>query len=155
MFGWFNRPPTDHVDEIVGLARAEHQRISTEHYHQRRADQREEETYQALWRVKGELHTAQQELKNAQAHTKALELMILRMAGDRRALIELCGKLVDQSTDDEAERALRYEQAQAEREQLAMARLSDPAFVTSWGSDKLRFNPADWMPQARHKIGKK
>lgn len=41
MFGWFNRPPTDHVDDIVGLARAEQTRIATERDVSRRQHRRE------------------------------------------------------------------------------------------------------------------
>ena len=41
MFGWFNRPPTDHVDEIVGLARAEQTRIAIEGEVNRRQRRRE------------------------------------------------------------------------------------------------------------------
>jgi len=156
LFGWFgsNPVPTDHVDEIVGLARAEQDRQAVDHNQRRRAARREEESYQSLWRVEGELHTTKQELMKAQAHIKHLEVMVMRLAADRISLVILSNDLIDQSSSDEAERGHRYEEAQNKREQLATARMSNPYFIDGWSSTKLQqVDLSEWMPHARHIIG--
>lgn len=107
MFGWFNRPPTDHVDEIVGLARAEQTRIAIEGEVNRRQRRREAEemerdqtTSQAGWAAHGREHAANRALMRRVAE---LEAQLRGEAPPSKPVVEiLCARLHDSKMDLQA-----------------------------------------------------
>lgn len=131
-FGLFGggTPPTDHIDEITGVARAEQQRIATERYHERRqADVQGGHNYLMEKRrhndTKDELLKMQAEVATLQAKVNHLEMVARKLAVDRRGLINIVKLLVDKWVPVEQQHDARKD-AQSWREQEALAMFANP-----------------------------
>ncbi|WP_447586138.1 hypothetical protein [Pseudoxanthomonas mexicana] len=123
-------PPTDHIDEIVGVARAEQERIATERYHERRANDVQGGHRHLMEKrrhndTKDELRKAQEQVAALQAKVIHLETVARKLAVDRRGLINIIRPLVDKWIPADQQAAFRAD-AQTWREQEATAMFANP-----------------------------
>ena len=164
--GLFDRmlAPTDHVDDIVSAARAEQQRISTERYHQRRANdvagsnayvlekRKHSATEQELTKEKQKNQTLEEENVRLRQEKEKLEKAAVKLAVDRRALINTLGYLSQKWTKTEEQAQFEHD-AQKMREEEAEKMLKDKTHVENVRQDIQRTD--DNFAPHRSKINQK
>lgn len=134
--------PTDHAEEIIGLAQATQNRQIIERKVARREHQHDMDNFQKLMRAKSELHAATQEVKRLTAENTHLRDISTKLFTDRGALIRAIkqlGKRWVQEADQPAFLAQAQELREAEGDALVQS--GYPAKVAT----QLMFNATNWQ----------
>ena len=165
--GLFDRlVPTDHVDEIVSAARAEQERISTERYNQRRANDIEGRNAYVLEKRRHtltELDLRKEKEKNTDLENEnirlkqerdRLEAAAVKIAVDRRALLNTIGYLAQKWKKPEQAEGEIEQEAQRFREEDAKKSFENPEGLNKI-KDHVNQIGDPWLPQVHNKIGKK